>query len=125
METRTDQNVNGPEYCMDGAVVEFVWRNYGFDVYWVMDTFDAVETTSDGSNVRYQYDTGSGWNGVWLSKAEMRWQSAPLSKKFRVKAQLNSDGWTPCGVDDLSIETSSDMPTPKSGVPDGHWSLYE
>ena len=80
---------------------------------WDMSTIEIFENpNSEAGTIKYQYAYGnssspSNWNGSWLTKAELKSESDPSGRYFKLKAQLDgggivdvtlSDGWIECNI---------------------------
>ena len=58
-----------------------------------IDQIDFAETTEAGANIKYQWDTGGGYNGIWNTLTFMQTALVNTSPAtLRLKSQFNSDG---------------------------------
>jgi len=58
-----------------------------------IDQIDLAETTATGADIKYQHDTGSGYNGSWITLAALQAALVDTSPAtLRLKAQFNTNG---------------------------------
>lgn len=65
-----------------------------------IDQIDVAETTASGADIKYQWDTGAGYNGIWNTLTFMQTTLVNTSPAtLRIKSQFNSDGVASALVD--------------------------